>query len=177
MSVFVSTLDLKEEMRKSTKNPCSLWLACAMLFLLVPRDARPQSRSVSVHQSSSQEGQDHFLLLYNTHTAERIDIVYRHGEQYVPAALAKLDYFLRDHRTGEIRHFDPHLYDILSDLTASVGFRARRSTSSAVIALREQMNRFVLVPQALPKTAFTFRRKQLICACTASTPSSCAARL
>jgi uncharacterized protein YcbK (DUF882 family) len=123
MSVFVSTLDLKEEMRKSTKNPCSPWLACAMLFLLVPRDARPQSRSVSVQQSSSQEGQDHFLLLYNTHTAERIDIVYRHGEQYVPAALAKLDYFLRDHRTGEIRRFDPHLYDILSDLTASVGLQ------------------------------------------------------
>ena len=59
--------------------------------------------------------------LYNTHTAERIDIVYRHGEEYIPAALAKLDYFLRDHVTGDVRHIDPRLYDILSDLTASVG--------------------------------------------------------
>lgn len=92
-----------------------------MLLLFVPCGARAQSRRMWVQQSSSQKGQDHHLLLYNTHTAERIDIVYRHGEQYLPGALAQLDYFLRDHRTGDIRHFDPRLYDILSDLTASVG--------------------------------------------------------
>jgi uncharacterized protein YcbK (DUF882 family) len=76
---------------------------------------------VPAQQSSLQDSKDHFLRLYNTHTAERIDIVYRHGDEYIPAALAKLDNFLRDHRTGDVRHFDPHLYDILSDLTASVG--------------------------------------------------------
>lgn len=92
-----------------------------MLLLSVPCGARAQSRRMSVQQSSSQEGQDHRLLLFNTHTAERIDIVYRNGEQYFPGALAQLDYFLRDHRTGDVRHFDPRLYDILSDLTASVG--------------------------------------------------------
>ena len=52
---------------------------------------------------------------------DRLDIVYRRGDQYVASALAKLDYFLRDHRTGDVRHFDPRLYDILGDLTASVG--------------------------------------------------------
>jgi len=72
-------------------------------------------------QSSADEGQSHFLLLYNTHTGERIHVAYRRGEQYIPRALAELDYFLRDHRTDEVRHFDPRLYDILSDLTASVG--------------------------------------------------------
>ncbi len=61
------------------------------------------------------------LRLYNTHTNEKIDIVYRRGDQYIQGALAKLDYFLRDHNTNEVRHFDPRLYDILSDLTASVG--------------------------------------------------------
>jgi uncharacterized protein YcbK (DUF882 family) len=34
--------------------------------------------------------------------------------------LAELDHYLRDHRTGEVRHFDPHLFDLLYDLTASV---------------------------------------------------------
>jgi uncharacterized protein YcbK (DUF882 family) len=92
-----------------------------VLFLSAPSDARAQSPKVPLQQPSPQEGQDHRLLLYNTHTAERIDIVYRRGDHYIPAALAKLDYFLRDHRTGDVRHFDPHLYDILSDLTASVG--------------------------------------------------------
>jgi len=64
--------------------------------------------------------QEHRLLLYHTHTGERLDIVYRLGDDYVPEAIAKLDYFLRDHRTGEIHHFDPKLYDILEDLTVAV---------------------------------------------------------
>lgn len=67
------------------------------------------------------DGSEHRLQLYNTHTGERLDIVYRRGNEYIAGAVAKLDYFLRDHWTGEVRHFDPHLYDILSDLTASVG--------------------------------------------------------
>jgi uncharacterized protein YcbK (DUF882 family) len=108
-------------MHKSIKIPCCLWVACAMLFLSAPDDVRAQSRRLSAQQSSSQEGRDRHLLLYNTHTAERIDIVYRRGEQYIPSALAQLDYFLRDHRTGDVRHFDPRLYDILYDLTSSIG--------------------------------------------------------
>jgi uncharacterized protein YcbK (DUF882 family) len=92
-----------------------------MLFITAPSNARAQSREAASQQSSTQNNQDHLLRLYNTHTAERLDIVYRHGDEFIPAALAKLDNFLRDHRTGDVRHFDPHLYDILSDLTASVG--------------------------------------------------------
>jgi uncharacterized protein YcbK (DUF882 family) len=101
--------------------PCCLWVAFAMLFLSAPSKAQTPSRTVPVQQSPTQDSQDHRLSLYNTHTAERLDIVYRRGDQYIPVALAKLDNFLRDHRTGDVRHFDPHLYDILSDLTASVG--------------------------------------------------------
>jgi uncharacterized protein YcbK (DUF882 family) len=63
----------------------------------------------------------HRLRLYHTHTAESLDVVYRQGNHYVPEAMAQLDYFLRDHRTGDVRHFDPRLFDLLSDLTASVG--------------------------------------------------------
>ena len=87
-----------------------------MLFSIAPSGARSQS-----HEVSTPENRDHHLVLYNTHTAERINIVYRRGNEYIPDALAKLDYFLRDHQTNAVRHFDPRLYDILSDLTASVG--------------------------------------------------------
>jgi uncharacterized protein YcbK (DUF882 family) len=92
-----------------------------MLILIAHSGARAQSRGESSPQVSSQEGQDHLLLLYNTHTAERIELVYRHGDRYIPGALAKLDYFLRDHRTGDVHRFDPRLYDILSDLTLAIG--------------------------------------------------------
>ncbi len=100
-----------------------LSLLAAVLLLVGSNGALAQTREVSAAQPTvtEQQGSEHRLVLYNTHTAERIDIVYRSGERYVPEALAKLDYFLRDHVTGDVRHFDPRLYDILSDLTASVG--------------------------------------------------------
>ncbi len=93
----------------------------AVLLVNTVSGARAQSRAAAPEESRSQDGQDHVLRLYNTHTGERIEIAYRRGEQYISGALAKLDYFLRDHRTGDIRHFDPRLYDILYDLTASIG--------------------------------------------------------
>jgi uncharacterized protein YcbK (DUF882 family) len=108
-------------MHRSRKTSSCLWLPGAILCLIAPIGARTQSREVSSLRSSSKDSPDHLLLLYNTHTAERIDVVYRRGDQYIPDALGKLDTFLRDHRTGDVRPFDPRLYDILSDLTASVG--------------------------------------------------------
>ena len=61
------------------------------------------------------------LRLYHTHTNERLDIVYRHGDTYDPAALTRLEYFLRDHRTGEIHPYDPRVFDLLRELARSLG--------------------------------------------------------
>jgi uncharacterized protein YcbK (DUF882 family) len=108
-------------MSRSTGHSRCVWVAGAVLFLIASSGVRVQSTEVSSEQASSQGEQDHRLRLYNTHTGERIDIVYRRGAQYVSGALTKLDYFLRDHRTGDVRHFDPRLYDILFDLTSSIG--------------------------------------------------------
>ncbi len=101
-----------------------LGILIAVLLVSAPGGARAQSRGTApeaAEESRSQDGQDHVLRLYNTHTGERMEIAYRRGDQYISGALAKLDYFLRDHRTGDVRHFDPRLYDILYDLTASIG--------------------------------------------------------
>lgn len=38
----------------------------------------------------------------------------------IPEALVELDHYLRDYRTRQIQHFDPHLFDLLHDLTASL---------------------------------------------------------
>ena len=102
------------------KTACCCWVATAFLLLSAPCFARARSQSASL-EPNSEPSRDRVLKLYNTHTAERIDVIYRHGDQYVPAALAELDLFLRDHRTGDVRHFDPRLYDTLFDLTTSVG--------------------------------------------------------
>jgi len=68
--------------------------------------------------------QEYRLRLYHLHTGEHLDIVYRSGDTYLPGALTKLDYFLRDHRTGDVHHFDPRLYDVLEDLTKKAGYPA-----------------------------------------------------
>jgi len=61
------------------------------------------------------------LRLYHLHTDERIDVVYRRGDQYIPSALVRLDEFLRDHRTGDVIELDRRLFDLLHDLTIALG--------------------------------------------------------
>jgi uncharacterized protein YcbK (DUF882 family) len=78
-------------------------------------------RDHSALAAESASSKEHHLRLYHTHTGERIDIIYRRGDQYLPEAEEKLDHFLRDHRTGDVKHYDPHVFDILSDLAAAVG--------------------------------------------------------
>jgi uncharacterized protein YcbK (DUF882 family) len=71
--------------------------------------------------SAEPAAQPYHLRFFHTHTGEHLDVVYRAGGQYIPEALDQLDHFLRDHRTGEVHHYDPRLFDVLNDLTASVG--------------------------------------------------------
>jgi len=114
--------------------------------------------------------QEHHLWLYHTHTGEHIDIVYRRGDRYLVEAEAQLDYFLRDHRTGAVEHYDPHVFDILSDLAATVGhpdaeieiicgYRAPWSNEFLRAALR-----------AWRRTASTFRLTRLTYASRELTP-------
>jgi uncharacterized protein YcbK (DUF882 family) len=61
------------------------------------------------------------LHFFHTHTGERLNIVYRNDEGYDQESLTRLNRYLRDHRTGEIREYDPRLFDLLHDLTTSLG--------------------------------------------------------
>lgn len=79
------------------------------------------ARSNRIVAADSRESNVRELRLYHTHTGERIDIIYRQGDTFLPEAEQQLDHFLRDHRTGEVRHYDPHVFDILSDLATAVG--------------------------------------------------------
>ena len=65
--------------------------------------------------------QEHRLRLFHTHTDERIDIVYKVGDTYLPSALARLNYFLRDHRTGDVRAYDPREFDLLEAIEQKLG--------------------------------------------------------
>jgi uncharacterized protein YcbK (DUF882 family) len=61
------------------------------------------------------------LCFFHTHTGERLDIEYRHGNVYDADALARINYYLRDHRTGEVHKYDPRVLDLLHELTVALG--------------------------------------------------------
>lgn len=61
------------------------------------------------------------LSFYNTHTHERLTIVYKKGDDYVSEALEKVNHIMRDHRSDQVHPIDPKLLDFLFDLQGEVG--------------------------------------------------------
>lgn len=90
-----------------------------LLLLLLLVEPFSSASGASGHDVSV--AREYRLRFYHTHTGERLDIVYRRGDEYVPEALTQLDHFLRDHRTGDVHHYNPKVFDLLHDLTESLG--------------------------------------------------------
>jgi uncharacterized protein YcbK (DUF882 family) len=61
------------------------------------------------------------LRMTNLHTGETLDVVYRMGDTYVPEALEKLNYFLRDRHTQDVIHYEPKEFDVLHALMSRLG--------------------------------------------------------
>jgi uncharacterized protein YcbK (DUF882 family) len=59
--------------------------------------------------------------LVHTHTGEELSLAYFGSGAYRPEALDRVNRFLRDFRTGEVRPIDPALLDILSAVRGALG--------------------------------------------------------
>ncbi len=66
-------------------------------------------------------GQRFVLHMHHLHTGETLDVVYRIGNSYVPGAIDKLNYFLRDHRTNDVSHYDVKEFDLLHSVMSKLG--------------------------------------------------------
>ncbi len=53
------------------------------------------------------------LAFYNTHTGERLKIIYWVQGNYISESLGEIDHILRDHRTNEVLNIDTRLLDLL----------------------------------------------------------------
>lgn len=53
------------------------------------------------------------LAFRHTHTGERLRLVYRQGGSYHSESLARIDWLLRDFRTGDSGRIEPGLLDLL----------------------------------------------------------------
>jgi uncharacterized protein YcbK (DUF882 family) len=61
----------------------------------------------------------------STHTREFLDAVFRTAAGYRPAELGRLDWLLRDHRSGDVLALDARLYELLHALAADAGVEPR----------------------------------------------------
>ena len=61
------------------------------------------------------------LDFFHTHTSERLAVEYFDNGGYLPDALARVNHFLRDFRTGDVHAIDPGLLDLLHHLTFVTG--------------------------------------------------------
>lgn len=61
-------------------------------------------------------GESRTIWLYHIHTKETISILYKKDGKYVPEALKKLNWFLRDWRKNEATEMDPRTIDIVWEM-------------------------------------------------------------
>jgi uncharacterized protein YcbK (DUF882 family) len=86
----------------------------------VSQDEVSDSAELSETQTP-QDGKPYELKMTNLHTGENLDIVYRIGDTYLPEALEKLNYFLRDHNTQDVSNYDPKEFDVLHAMLSRLG--------------------------------------------------------
>ena len=102
-----------------------MWIAAvaALVVLGAVGGAKANASELGETDSlaSTLKGEQFRLKLHHLHTGESINVVYRIGDTYLPAAMAKLNYFLRDHRTNDQGAYDPKEFDLLHNILAKLG--------------------------------------------------------
>jgi uncharacterized protein YcbK (DUF882 family) len=88
---------------------------------VVPGFMPDEASSGTASGELTEDGKPYQLRMTNLHTGESLDVVYRIGDTYVPEALEKLNYFLRDHYTQDVVHYEPKEFDVLHALMARLG--------------------------------------------------------
>lgn len=66
-------------------------------------------------------GDERVITFVNTHTDERVTAAYFAAGQHDRLALQQFNTALRDHRSGEVGHMDPALFDYLYDVAQRAG--------------------------------------------------------
>ena len=69
-------------------------------------------------------GETRTVSLYQVHTKESITVTYMVNGRYVPSAMKKINYLMRDWRRKEVITIDPKTVDLMWELHADLGSRA-----------------------------------------------------
>ncbi|MGD9829167.1 MAG: DUF882 domain-containing protein [Hyphomicrobiaceae bacterium] len=72
---------------------------------------------------SASFGPDRRISFYNIHTKETVTVLYKKGGRYVPSAMERINWILRDWRRNEPTKMDPALVDLLWSIHSELGSR------------------------------------------------------
>jgi uncharacterized protein YcbK (DUF882 family) len=61
------------------------------------------------------------ISFYHIHTHERLTITYKRNGQYIPEALTKINWIMRDWRKNEVKVMDPHTIDLAWEMHEELG--------------------------------------------------------
>jgi uncharacterized protein YcbK (DUF882 family) len=73
------------------------------------------------HAAGAAKRRERSLSFLHTHTGERLKVTYCCDGEYQPEALAQLNHLLRDFRQNEEKAIDPQLFDLLHELSGTLG--------------------------------------------------------
>ena len=66
-------------------------------------------------------GETRTISLYMVHTSESLKVTYMKNGKYIPSAMKKINYILRDWRRNEVITMDPKTIDLIWELHADLG--------------------------------------------------------
>jgi uncharacterized protein YcbK (DUF882 family) len=69
-------------------------------------------------------GETRTLSMFHIHTKENITVTYMQNGRYVPSAMKKINYFMRDWRKNKTVTIDPKTVDLMWELHSDLGSRA-----------------------------------------------------
>jgi len=69
-------------------------------------------------------GEVRTLSLYHVHTHESLTVTYKVDGHYIPSAMAKINYLLRDWRKDKVITIDPKVIDLMWELHEDLGSKA-----------------------------------------------------
>ncbi len=98
---------------KQTRRHVVLGLAIAAIAAATVPSALAARRPIGLRS----------VALSNLHTGEHLNTVYWADGKYIPDAMRRINWVLRDHHTDEVRRIDPELLDLLTALQTKLRTR------------------------------------------------------
>lgn len=77
--------------------------------------------AAALQASGASAREDRTISFYNIHTKETLTVVYKRGTTYVPEAMKKINWILRDWRRNEATTMDPKTIDIIWEMHRELG--------------------------------------------------------